>query len=109
MKKFLVLYNVPSEKMKQSMENNTPEDHKKSMEEWMKWMEENKAYFVDSGAPAGKNSRVSQDFVTEEPNEVGGYSIMQAESKEELIKVIQTGPHLAWDGAYVEVMELMAM
>lgn len=109
MKKFLVIYGMPAAAMAEMMKNSSPEEHKKGMDEWKQWMEANKDSFVDMGAPAGKNTRVTNEGATEVSNEIGGYSVMQAESKEDLIKVLAGNPHYNMPGAYIEVMESVAM
>lgn len=109
MKKFIVLYNAPSEEMRKIMKSTSLEEQKKNMDEWKAWMKQHSANFIDPGAPAGKNTHVTKDGAEEKPNEVGGYSVMQADSKEELIDVLRGGPHLLMPGSYMEVMELMEM
>lgn len=108
MKKFLVLYNAPPEVMEEWAKS-LPEDQKKGMDEWVAWGEEHKNAIVDFGNPAGKNKRVTKDGATDTRNEVGGYSILQAESHEEATKIVATNPHLKTDGAYTEVMEIVEM
>ena len=94
------------EEMKKNM---TPEKQKTEMDAWMQWMGANTASFVDGGAPLGKNTRVTKDAASELSNEIGGYSIVQAESKEDVAKLMQSGPHFSMPGMYVEVMEIMPM
>ncbi len=109
MKRFIVLYNAPREAMRAMMANTSPEEQKKSMDAWKTWMGQNMSSFVDTGAPAGKNLRVTKENTEAVSNDVGGYSIMQADSKEALVMLLQSGPHLGMPGSYVEVMELMEM
>jgi hypothetical protein len=40
------------------MKNSTPEQQKKGMEAWMKWMGDHKSSMVDGGAPLGKTKKV---------------------------------------------------
>lgn len=100
---------MPAAAMKDIMEKMSPEEQKKSMDEWQKWMDDNKECFVDPGAPAGKNTRVTASGATEVSNEIGGYSIMQGESKEEVLEVLKTSPHIDTPGTYTEVMEFVDM
>lgn len=108
MKKFLVLYNMPTEGFA-AFANMSDEEKKKEMEDWMRWMDEHKGVFVDEGNPSGKNQRVTKDGVSAAPNEVGGYSIVQAESQEAACSIFADAPHLVAPGAYVEVMEITEM
>jgi hypothetical protein len=109
MKKFLVLYMAPVAAMQEMTKSMSPEQQKENMGKWMQWMEKNAAHFADRGAPAGKNTRVAQDGAHEISNDVMGYSIMQAESKEELLKILESSNHLEMSGAYTEVMECFGM
>ena len=109
MKKFLVLYMMPVSTMDEMMKNTSAEDRKKNMGEWMTWMNEHKASFAEMGTPLGKNTRVSGEGASEVRNEVGGYSILMAESQEEAAKLLAGSPHNKMKGAYMEVMECMQM
>ena len=109
MKKFIALYMVTPAAMDEMMKNSTPEERKKGMDEWMAWAEQHKEDLVELGTPLGKNKRVTQEGVSDERNEVGGYSIAQAESHEAATKIFEDCPHFKMPGAYIEVMECMTM
>jgi hypothetical protein len=109
MKKFLVLYRMDMASTKEMMASMTPEKQKESMAEWSAWMQKHMEHFSDYGAPAGKNTQVSAGGVAEVSNDVGGYSIMQGESKEAVTKVLASGPHLKMSGAVADVMEILPM
>ena len=65
------------------------------MDAWMKWMNANKASFVDGGAPLGKTKRVDAKGVSDIRNDVGGYSIVQAASADAAAKLFgKDQPHL---------------
>ena len=84
MKKFLVLYKAPTSGFEQ-MKTATPEQHKAGMEAWMAWGKKAQGAIVDMGAPLGKGMRVTKaGQATPISNDLGGYSVLQAESKEEL-------------------------
>ena len=109
MKKFLVLYRMDMVAMQKMMQETSAEDRKKSMGEWAEWMKENAAMFADSGAPVGKNMQVSSSGATQVSNDIGGYSIVQAESKEAAAALFADNPHLKMQGAIVELMEIVPM
>ena len=109
MQKFLVLFNAPSAAMDAMMKISTPEQKKAGMDEWKQWMEKNKASFIDTGAPVGKNLRVTASGATAVRNDVGGYSIMQAESAEALVNMLKGFGHFEIPEAYIEVMPLADM
>jgi hypothetical protein len=50
------------------------------MEAWMKWMNENKASILEGGAPLGKTKRADTTGISDTKNNIGGYSIVQAET-----------------------------
>jgi len=109
MKKFLVLYRMDMGEMRKMMASTSAEDRKKSMGEWEVWMKKNMASFVDSGAPVGKTKQTTKDGVADIKNDIGGYSIVQAESHEAAAALFANSPHLTMPGATVEVMEIMPM
>ena len=58
MKKFMVLFMASSADFEKAMKNSTPEQQKKGMDAWMKWMGKHKKSVVDGGAPLGRTKRV---------------------------------------------------
>lgn len=108
MKKFLILYCATPEMLKQ-WSAMSEEEGKKGMEEWTQWQEAHKDALVDPGMPVGKNTRLSMEGSEEVSNAVCGYSVLQAESKEDAAKILADNPHTKQAGAYLEVMELIVM
>jgi hypothetical protein len=112
MKKFFVLYMASEGDFKKAMgdmANFTPEQRKASMDEWMGWMK-SAGGVVDMGAPLGKTKKVTPDSVSDFRNEIGGYSIVEAETHDEAAKKMQDSPHFKMmPGGWIEVMEIMPM
>jgi hypothetical protein len=109
MKKFLVLYKASSEAFQQ-MKGATPEQQKAGMAAWMAWSTKAAPSIVDMGAPLGKSLRVAKDgSVSPAVNELGGYSVMQAESKEALAAVMNQHPHFMMSDSSIEIIELMPL
>ena len=106
MKKFLVLYKAPSSAFEQ-MKNATPEQQKAGMDSWMAWSKKAGSSIVDLGAPLGKSLRVTKGGASPVTNDLGGFSILQAESKEALAKVLEGHPHFTMPDGTVEVVEMM--
>jgi hypothetical protein len=107
MKKFLVLYKASAEEFKQAMQS-TPEQQKAGMAAWMTWGQKAASATVDMGAPLGKALRVTPGGASPVTNDLGGYSILQAETKEALTEVLKGHPHfMMGDGAFIEVVEIM--
>jgi hypothetical protein len=108
MKKFLVLYKASTEAFQQMMKTSTPEQQKAGMEAWMNWSKKAGSSIVDMGGPLGKSVRVSKGgSVSQVVNDLGGYSIMQAESKEALAASMKEHPHFMMPDSTIEVIELM--
>lgn len=109
MQKFLVLYMAPVATMDAMMKDMTPEKAKEGMAEWQKWLTDNAAHFADMGAPAGRNKRVSAKGVEDVRNDIMGYSIIQAASHDEAVKILEKMPNMDMQGGYTEVMPLADM
>jgi hypothetical protein len=108
MKKFMVLYMANGADFERMMKESTPEQQKKGMDAWMKWMGDNKASMVDGGAPLGKSKKIDTKGASDTKNDVCGYSIVQAETAEDATKMFgKDHPHLQMPGSWVEVIEVM--
>src|SRR6202521_5357826 len=92
MKEFIVLYMASGPQFEKMMKNSTPEQQKKGMDAWMKWMNANKASIVEGGAPLGKTKRVDSNGASNAKNEIGGYSVVQAESPDAATKIFGKDP-----------------
>lgn len=107
MKKFLVLYKAPVSGFEQ-MKNATPEQQKAGMQAWMTWGQKAAAAIVDMGAPLGPSLRVTPNGdASASKNDLGGYSILQAESKEALAALLKGHPHFMMPDGFIEVVEIM--
>jgi hypothetical protein len=110
MKKFMVLYMAPVAEFDKVMREMTPATQKEAMDAWMGWMAANKASIVDEGAPLGKTTRVDTKGASAVRNEIGGYSIVQADSAEAAAGLFgKDHPHFQMPGAWVEIIEIMPM
>jgi hypothetical protein len=106
MKKFLVLYKAPASAFEQ-MTKSTPEQQKAGMDAWMAWSKKAGPSIVDMGAPLGKTAKVTPSGVSASSNDLGGYSILQGESKEAVGESLKGHPHFMMPGGFIEVVELM--
>jgi hypothetical protein len=106
MKTFLVLYKAPTSGFEQ-MKKATPEQQKAGMDAWMTWSKKAAGAIVDMGAPLGKSLRVTPDGASPTTNDLGGFSILQAESKEALADTLKGHPHFMMPNGWIEVVELM--
>ncbi|HEX3594893.1 MAG TPA: hypothetical protein VHU80_07325 [Polyangiaceae bacterium] len=108
MKKFLVLYRAPSTSFEQ-MKKATPEQQKAGMAAWMSWSKKAASSIVDMGAPLGKSLRVSKSGASPNTNDLGGYSVLQAESEEALAEALKDHPHFMTPEGFIDVVELMSI
>jgi hypothetical protein len=109
MKKFLVLYKASTSAFEQ-MKTATPEQQKAGMDAWMAWGKKAAPSIVDMGAPLGKSLRVGKDGgATSTTNDLGGYSVLQAESKEALAEALKGHPHFMMPDGFIEVVEFLPM
>jgi hypothetical protein len=108
MKKFLVLYKASAASFAQMMKA-TPEQQKAGMDAWMAWGQKAASSIVDMGAPLGKALRVTPAGASPATNDLGGYSILQAESKEALAATLKGHPHFMMPDSSIEITELMPM
>jgi hypothetical protein len=108
MKKFFVLYKAPVEEFQKLMAG-TGQGAKEITDEWTSWMKRHKDDLVDGGAPVGKTKDVTEDSVRDVKNDIGGYSIVQAESHDKAAEIFSDNPHFKVPRAHIEVMEIMPM
>ena len=107
MKKFLVLYKAPTSAFEQ-MKKATPDQQKAGMDAWMAWSKKAGSSIVDMGAPLGKSLRVTKGgAASPTTNDLGGYSILQGESKEAVAQSLKEHPHFMMPEGSIEVVELM--
>jgi len=106
MKKFLVLYRAPTSSYEQ-MKKATPEQQKAGKDAWMSWVKKAGPSIVDLGAPLGKSLRVTNAGASPFSNDLGGYSVLQAESKEALAEALKGHPQFMMPEGFIDVVELM--
>jgi hypothetical protein len=107
MKKFLVLYRASQSGFEQMMKS-TPEQQKAGMEAWMSWAAKAAGSIVDMGGPLGKAVKVAKSGdVSTSPNDLGGFSVMKAESKEALAAQMEGHPHFMTPDGWIEIVDMM--
>jgi hypothetical protein len=106
MKKFLVLYKAPQSSF-EKMKSATPEQQKAGMDAWMAWSKKSAGSIVDMGGPLGKSLRVTTGGASPTTNDLGGYSVLQAESKEALAETMKGHPHFMMPEGVIEIVELL--
>jgi len=75
---------------------------------WHKWVNDNQAAIADMGSPLGKTKRVSREGIADTRNELGAWTVVQAESQEAAAKLFENHPHfMIFPGDRIEVMECL--
>lgn len=105
MAKYILLYNgpaTPAEQMDKELVG-------KIMRAWQTWMEKVGSAMVDMGQPMANGKSVVDDGSASEPLLLSGYSIIEASSMDEALKLVDGHPFLSdKTGKFsVEVFELM--
>jgi len=109
MNKYMVIYHAPAELMAK-MADKTPAEMTAGMKPWMDWAAKAGDGLVDMGSPAGNGLKVTKDGTEPSQKDVVGYSVLQAESMEDAVALLQGHPHLEWDNTCdIEVHELMPL
>jgi hypothetical protein len=107
MKKFMVLYKASESEFARAL-SATPEQQKSGMDEWMAWSKKAGPAIVDFGAPLGKTLKVTRSGASPSKNDIGGYTVLQGESKEAVAKILEGHPHfMMGDNATIEIVEIM--
>lgn len=113
MKKFLAIFLGSAESMekwKALDETERKEREKAGMDGWMKWATDNKDAIVNDGSPLGKTKRITAEGITDIRNDLGAWTVVQAESHEEAAKLFLNHPHFTmFPGESIEVMECLPM
>src|SRR5258708_3899406 len=107
MAKYLVLYRseTPAAEMMATM---TPEQGEAGMEIWMKWSQSVGERLADFGMPLGPSKHVHRGSVASGDETVTGYSILEAGSIDDAVKLVKDHPHFQTPGdASIEVHEFL--
>jgi hypothetical protein len=113
MKKFMAVFtgsptSANLAKWKAMDEGKRKEVEKAGMQAWLKWGETHAKSVTEHGGPLGKTTRVSADGIVESSNNLGGFTIVEAESREAAAKLFLNHPHFTiFPGDAVEVMEIL--
>ena len=108
--KFILLYHAPWEAMA-GIADATDEEKEAGMAQWMAWKEKCGDKVVDFGAPFMPGEITGKDGnYSPAQNEITGFSIMEADSIDEVKELVKDHPHLQWtDGCKVEIKPFARM
>jgi hypothetical protein len=107
--KCLVLYRA-ARSAEEQMGSGTPEQAQAGMDAWMAWAGKAGSALADLGAPLGSPKAVENGLSANGGGHIGGYSIIEAGSMDEALKMLEGHPHLMTPGgAATTVHEFLAM
>ena len=102
MGKFMIVYRSSATAGEQ-MANAEPGAAQAAMEEWGKWMGKVGGALADIGAPLNEASVVGSGSGTH----IGGYTILTADSADEVKKLVEDHPHVHSPDANIQVLEVL--
>src|SRR3954451_11009582 len=102
MTKYLVLYRSSTTAAEQ-MAGASPEQAQAGMDAWMTWAQKAGDAVVDLGSPLAV-----VEAAGDAGDPVGGFSILQGDDADALVKVLDGHPHTAMGGS-IEVLEFLQM
>ncbi len=109
MAKFMILYNSMSN-ARERMASATPEQMKASMDAWMAWQEgANKTAKLEWGLPLQTIAQISAEGESDSNCKTTGYATAEAETKEVLVDLLKSHPHLQEAGSTIDVLEMISM
>jgi YCII-related domain len=106
--KFMVLYRSSVDASEQ-MASASPEQAQEGMAMWMRWSEKAGPAIVDLGSPLGNPRLVPMGADAATGTPIGGFSILDADSADDVAKLLDDHPHLHAPGAVLEVLEFLPM
>jgi len=113
MNRFMVLYQTAAAAQglsaAEAMANTSPEQMKAGMALWRQWHEKCGDAIVDMGAPLHGAVTVDAGGAAPAMSPVSGYTILQADSKEEAIKLMEGHPHFHAPSASMMILEAVRM
>ncbi len=83
------------------------EDMKASMEKWVAWGDKNKDAIVDFGTPLGNATNITNEGAVKNQTWTSGYSILQADSMEDVVEILKDHPHLEMPQGGIQAYECM--
>lgn len=103
MTSYLVLYRADTTAAER-LQAMSPDEGAASMQKWMDWQSKAGDTVVDYGSPTQPVAGADEGSTTS----IGGYSIMQADSLDELLEKLEYHPHKEMGGR-IEVLELLSV
>jgi hypothetical protein len=107
LKKFIILYSDPSAVQAKMMQEGDQEAMMGEMEKWTAWFDKNKEAVTDMGTPLGDATKVNKEGGEKNQTWTTGYTLMQANSMDEVVEMLKDHPHLNMPGCEIQVYECL--
>jgi hypothetical protein len=108
MARFMVLYRSQMSAEEQ-MANADPAQAQAGMDAWMAWAKEAGEAIVDLGMPLGGGRHLDGSQAATSETDVAGYSILQADSLDDVTKLLERHPHLMVPGNSLDVLPILVI
>jgi hypothetical protein len=108
MARFMVLYRSPMSAEEQ-MANADPAQAQAGMDAWMAWAGEAGKAVVDLGTPLGSGRHLGAAPASTAGSDVAGYSVLEADSLDQAIALMDRHPHLSVPENSVDVLPMLSM
>jgi len=113
MKRYLAVYTGSPEAMdawKALDPDERQEREHAGMVAWVQWLQKHAGAIVEQGSPLGKTKQVSAKGINDVRNNMGAWTVVQAESQEAAARMFENHPHFAiFPGEAVDVMECLPL
>jgi hypothetical protein len=108
MARFMVLYRS-SVSAEEQMAGADPAQAQAGMDAWMAWAKDAGGAIIDLGMPLGGGRHLDGSQVTASDTDAAGYSILQADSLDDVVKLLEAHPHVTVPGNSLDVLPILAM
>lgn len=107
MSKFFVFYYAPKAVMEQ-MQKLSPEQGAEMMKQWFDWRDRCGDGMIDLGGPLLHGQTVTIKGREPSKQNIGSYSILQADNMEGALALLEGHPHLSFaEGCSIEIYEAL--
>ena len=106
MAKYMVLYRS-SVSAQDQMASASPEQAQEGMDMWMRWADKAGSAVVDLGSPLGGSRLVPSGADAQTGTPIGGFSVLEADSADDAVALLEGHPHLQAPGGVIEVLDFL--
>jgi hypothetical protein len=106
---YFVLYNS-TVRAKEIMAAASDDEKQAAVMEWMEWRDlATEVAQVDFGLPLHPLLNITSDHTKPSDTTVVGYALVESRSKDDLIELLKTHPHLKRPGTSIDLLEMIPL